>query len=165
MLPLDEANDLKAFAEEQEINYVRRPTFAFTEDGCHAHYIKIVFTPEEMTCLAITLQASEEWEWRHDTGRGSKPFYITGDWTAQGHCRPRIDKTYPAGQAGKTEHRTGIGLTEFLQPYAQTASALLRKHRPDVLPFLEDLEKNKFGDFHLFMSPQGTAKCTKTVMI
>lgn len=118
---------------------------------------------------------AEGWEYVEDRNRGSKPFYITGDWTAQGHNRPGIDSTYAAGQAGKLEQKTGIGLSEFLMPYAAKASNLLRyslKRRAPALQStldgmilisfsyyseLTSLGVNQYGDFHLFMCPEGAS--------
>jgi len=136
------------------------------EDGRFAVKMCSVFTREEMNVLADALQEAPGWEWRLDRNRGDKPFYITGDWTAQGHSRPGVDRVYPAGVAGKLEDKTGEGLSNFLSPYAIKASAALRKglkgFKPEILQDLDEMQDhNRFGDFHLFMSAVGVAKMHK----
>jgi len=44
-----------------------------------------------------------DWQFRDDKKRGAKYFYITGWWTATRHFRKDVDKTFPAGKAGKAE--------------------------------------------------------------
>jgi len=135
-----------------------------TEDGRFAFYMKRVFSSSEMQDLASQLNEAEGWEYQKDPNRGDKPFYIVGDWTARGHNRFGLDTTFAAGLAGKLERSTGMGLSQFLVPYASKASKALRyalgKRAPDLLSTLDELAAtatNLYGDFHLFMCPEGAA--------
>jgi len=161
-LPLYETQDVALkFAKEKNMWYIKRSTAAITEEGKKVHYIRGAFLVEDMRQLAIALRDAKTWEWREDRTRGNKNFFITGNWTEQGHAGPG-DSVFPAGKAGKKEAETGIGLNIFLQSYAVVASNLLRKLRPDVVALLADLKTpSQFDLFHLFMSPEGTAKMHK----
>lgn len=118
------------------------------------HFRKAFFTHQSMHALATALTKSYHWKFTHDNTRGPKHFFINGVWTQQGHARPGIDVTYPAGKAGKANDLDNQRVCDLLQPLALSASSLLRKHRPDLACLVEDI-KNPYGLFHLFICPRG----------
>jgi len=130
--------------------------------GFQAIFVKNVWPKVSMAQLSTFLQSYPgAWQYKVDKKRGPKYFFITGRWCAQGHFRPDIDKTYLAGRAGKLDVPEGFPeINEFVRQWGVTASALLRKFRPDLVPALDLLPEAEkiFGDFPLFMAAKGVAK-------
>jgi len=65
------------------------------------YYVPSAFSVEIITDLAGNLEKNSKlWQFCKDTKRGAKDFFITGRWTAPGHFRQFIDRSFPAGVAG-----------------------------------------------------------------
>jgi len=124
-----------------------------------ALFLKRMFSLEQMDSLNEALSESNHFVFRNNNTRGSKYFYETGEWTAQGHNRPEKDTTYVAGEPCPI-------IQPLLLPLAERACSVLRKHFEHIVPVLDDLnskieEPKPFGDFHLFICPKGKAKMHK----
>jgi len=117
-----------------------------------------------MATVAQKLSETPKHLWQYmkdDWKRGPKDFYITGEWTEQGHCRPGQDTAHAAGLAGKHEKKTGEGITNFLQPYAQKASqclqrVLVRKPHEE----LREIVKGMYYNFNILSFLFRTQSCS-----
>jgi len=151
--------------KEENLRRVRFGTAIHTTNNKYAGLIKGAFSAKQMESLAKCLleENADGWEDKKDPSRGDKIFFITGSWTAKGHFIPGVDKIYPAGQAGKRPLERRQPCHNALLPFAQTAASLLRRHRPELMPTLDQLpaQVRIFDLFPLFMSTQGVAKIHK----
>lgn len=128
------------------------------------HFIKHAFPVEKMKNLARELLKNKLWEFKADRRRGPKDFFITGRWHQQGHTRPGIDKTYPAGKAGKAPLDNRQPVESILDDLTRRACDLLAQYRPDIVELLGDIENDpdfSYGFFHLFMAARGLARLHK----
>jgi len=153
----EESLDPKLFKEDGDVAWIKKNKFVEIGDEKKAHFIKCVFSKEEMSALGSALLESNLWEYREDKNRGSKPFFINGRWTQRGHARYGVDGSYPAGRAGKSDNEANRRVIDLLQPLAVIASQLLQKYRGDIAEVVGDMD-NPYGLFHLFMTPRGVSK-------
>jgi hypothetical protein len=75
-----------------------------------AHFLKEVFSFEDISLLHLSMVASESWL-ESKNKRGHRQTLFKGRWAAQGHSNPRSDKDHYAGKKYKIkEKRGGSGL-------------------------------------------------------
>ena len=129
-----------------------------TECYC-GHYLKLVFTEEEMKQFQVTLLSCQETHWDSsvDKKRGERAFMFYGRWTQQGHYT-----FHPAGKGGHYEIKVEKVLNSVLTSIRKQLSRLVEKYYSDVWNCLEkhrliDVER-QFGMFHLFICPAGLIK-------
>jgi len=110
-------------------------------------------------------QGSVLWEYIDDKTRGPKEFLITGRWTQQGHARPGLDHSYPAGKAGK-KISLDSEYYNFNEPFSivgERITTILQQYRPEFSRILNQLpkEEKNFGNFTFFMAAEGKAEMHK----
>ena len=123
------------------------------------HYLKSVFTEEEMKQFQVTLLSCQETHWDSsvDKKRGERAFMFCGGWTQQGHYT-----FHPAGKGGHYKVEVEKVLNSVLTSIGKQLSGLVEKYHPDVWNCLEKHKlinvEGQFGMFHLFMCPAESAK-------
>jgi len=115
-----------------------------------------------MISASISLD-SPNWQYCDDEKRGPKYFYITGYWTATGHCRKDVDITYRAGKAGKAEildceYKLLPNSIQMLHKLSVIVEPLLIKYKPKLYEAIQKLPPEKradflFNSFHMFIGP------------
>jgi len=155
-------------ADEEILFHVHRSTvLTMPCDTAPARFQKGCFPVSDIQTLAGLLTADEElWQFRKDTKRGPKNFFITGCWTATGHFRQFLDKTYHTGKAGKffASGKHEVQGIENPSPLLVQLSVIANKYfklfKPKLYEAISKLAPEykqlfEFGCFHMFMAIEG----------
>lgn len=165
----------KEFADVEVITGLQRKTLLRDDQANRviAFYQPDAFDLQTMKELAEELLRSPNWQYRDDVKRGPKYFYITGYWTATGHSRENVDKTYKAGKAGKAEltmddYENLPNSIQMLNKLSGKLIWMLEKYKPKLFQAIQNLPTKKkedflFNCFHLFMAPRGESKMHKDI--